>query len=74
MFSHVNTNDPKLWIGHGFRTDALGHDEVCDFFGMKNNLIWDEKLQIFENLENEEGVNAYPLRLVLPEFYHLDSK
>jgi len=73
LFSHTNTKNPLLWIGHGTRTDPHSHDEVCEFFGMENNLTWDPVKKEFINKEARKGVNAFPLKLVSDEFYHLDT-
>ena len=66
--------DLKLWLGHGFRTDPRVHEEVISFFdGFESNMVWKEEEGEFHNRNAEPGVNAFPLQLLLPEHYHLDT-
>ena len=71
LFSH---NGTILWIGHGFRTNPHSHDEVANYFDLQNNVDWDDFSYSFvNNKDGEEGVNCFPMRLINPKFYHLDT-
>jgi len=69
LWSH---NNNILWTGHGFRTDPKSHDEICDFFDLRNYVIFDNYSYTFKENKNIEAT-CFPIRLINPKFYHLDT-